>query len=234
VDILVGSSPCQSFSYAGLGKGLEDSDGLALLEFIINLLSKDNLYPIEFDLINMVDYDIPQKRQRLFILGSLKSINLRNLFPIPKLYRKQILQNVLMNVPDTKGATYLKIKEKLFQKIPEGGYWINLPLEDQKNYLGKMVNSRCGKKGILRCLSMSEPSAVLLCSPFQKQTERCHPFEERFLTIREYARIQTFRNDYQFYGSVASQDRQIGNAIPVLFSYQLGLHLSRELSLSDT
>lgn len=119
VDILVGGSPCQSFSYAGLGKGLKDSNGRALLEFIqiifflkpkifvlenvkgllshnqgktleyiVNLFSKENLYHIEFDLINMEDYGIPQKRQRLFILGSLKSINLTNLFPIPKLYPK--------------------------------------------------------------------------------------------------------------------------------------------------
>lgn len=265
VDILVGGSPCQSFSYAGLGKGLKDSNGRALLEFIqiifflkpkifvlenvkgllshnqgktleyiVNLFSKENLYHIEFDLINMEDYGIPQKRQRLFILGSLKSINLTNLFPIPKLYPKQVLRDVLMNVPDSKGARYSKVKEELFQKIPEGGCWINLLLEDQKNYLGKMFHSGGGKRGILRRLSMSEPSLTLLCSPSQKQTERCHPFEERPLTIREYARIQTFKDDYYFYGSLASQYRQIGNAIPVLFSYQLGIHLSSKLSFSDT
>jgi DNA (cytosine-5)-methyltransferase 1 len=97
-----------------------------------------------------------------------------------------------------------------------------------------MFHSGGGKRGILRRLSMSEPSLTLLCSPSQKQTERCHPFEERPLTIREYARIQTFKDDYYFYGSLASQYRQIGNAIPVLFSYQLGIHLSSKLSFSDT
>ena len=80
---------------------------------------------------------------------------------------------------------------------------------------------------------MSEPSLTLLCSPSQKQTERCHPLEERPLTIREYARIQTFPDDYHFCGSLTSQYRQIGNAIPVLFSFQLGLQLVKILSLDD-
>lgn len=134
-----------------------------------------------------------------------------------------------MNVTDS----YSKIKEKLFQKIPEGICWINLPLEDQKNDLGKMVNSEGRKRGIRRRLSMSEPFLTLLCSPFQKQTEWCQPFEERPLIVREYAPIQTFRNDYHFYGSITSQYHQIGNAIPVLFNYQLGLYLSRKLSFLD-
>ena len=264
VDVVVGGSPCQSFSYAGLGKGLLDSNGHALLEFIkiiflirpkifiienvkgllshdkgttlqhiINLLSKDQIYNIEFELINMFDYGIPQKRVRFFIVGSLKSAKFPKFFPLPKNYKKQGLRDVLTNVPISKGARYSIHKKKLFQKIPEGGCWVNLSVEEQKNYLGKSFFSEGGKRGILRRLSMSEPSLTLLCSPSQKQTERCHPSEERPLTIREYARIQTFKDDYHFYGSLTSQYRQIGNAIPVFFSFQLGLQLLKLLSFND-
>jgi DNA (cytosine-5)-methyltransferase 1 len=99
----------------------------------------------------------------------------------------------------------------------------------QKNYLGKSFYSRGGRRGILRRLSMDEPSLTLLCSPSQKQTERCHPLEDRPLTIREYARIQTFDDSYIFKGSVTSQYKQIGNAVPPKFSYKLGLHLRNKL-----
>ena len=74
-----------------------------------------------------------------------------------------------------------------------------------------------------RRLSWTEPSLTLTCNPAQKQTERCHPRETRPLTVREYARIQTFPDDWNFIGSVSSQYRQIGNAVPVNLGYHIGL-----------
>jgi DNA (cytosine-5)-methyltransferase 1 len=69
---------------------------------------------------------------------------------------------------------------------------------------------------------MEKPSLTLLCTPSQKQTERCHPLEDRPLTVREYARIQTFDDDYEFIGSVNSQYKQIGNAVPVELAKKMG------------
>ena len=79
-------------------KGLFSQDKSNTIQHIINLLSKDQIYNIEFELINMADYGIPQKRVRLFIIGSLKSANL------PKYYEKQVLSDVLMDVPVSEGA----------------------------------------------------------------------------------------------------------------------------------
>lgn len=67
-----------------------------------------------------------------------------------------------------------------------------------------------------------EPSLTLTCAPAQKQTERCHPTETRPLTIREYARIQTFPDEWEFVGSMSSQYKQIGNAVPVNLGYHIG------------
>lgn len=106
--------------------------------------------------------------------------------------------------------------------IPQGGCWIDLPKDKQKEYLGKSYKSGGGKRGILRRLSLTEPSLTILCSPTQKQTERCHPTKTRPLTIRETARIQTFSDKYEFVGSIASQYKQIGNAVPVKLAYKLG------------
>ena len=80
-----------------------------------------------------------------------------------------------------------------------------------------------------RRLSWEEPSLTLTCNPAQKQTERCHPKETRPLTIREYARIQTFPDDWQFIGSISSQYKQIGNAVPVNLGYHIGRSIIKML-----
>ena len=82
-------------------------------------------------------------------------------------------------------------------------------------------------------LSWDEPSLTLTCSPAQKQTERCHPEETRPLKIREYARVQTFPDEWEFFGSVASQYRQIGNAVPVNLAYHIGRALVTMLDVAD-
>jgi DNA (cytosine-5)-methyltransferase 1 len=109
--------------------------------------------------------------------------------------------------------------------IPEGGYWRDLPEKLQKSYMGASFYLGGGKTGMARRLSWNEPSLTLTCNPAQKQTERCHPSETRPLNVREYARIQSFPDSWKFCGSVASQYKQIGNAVPV----NLGFHIGRAL-----
>ena len=259
IDLLAGGVPCQSFSQAGLRKGLKDPRGDLMLKFgeminkiqpkiflienvkgllthdkgktivdVIKHINKDNLYDIKYELLNSVDYLVPQKRERVFIIGLWKKLNLKFEFPA-KNSKIILLKDVLHNVPQSDGAKYSQEKIKLFRQIPQGGCWVDLPKDIQKSYLGKSFNSGGGKRGILRRLSMNEPSLTLLCSPTQKQTERCHPSEERPLTIREYARIQTFPDNYDFSGSLSSQYKQIGNAVPVELARQLGLKLIETL-----
>jgi DNA (cytosine-5)-methyltransferase 1 len=255
VDLLTGGVPCQSFSHAGLRKGLEDPRGDLMLKFIdilnlikpklfmienvkgllthengetikkiINALNKNNLYNITYKCLDASKYDVPQKRERVFIVGVLKSINRSFEFPEESV-NKKVLKDVLVDVPISSGLKYNQEKQDLFKMIPQGGCWINLPENLQKEYLGNSYNSGGGKRGILHRLSMEKPSLTLLCTPSQKQTERCHPLEERPLTIREYARIQTFNDDYEFIGSINSQYKQIGNAVPV----ELAKHMGKSL-----
>ena len=73
-----------------------------------------------------------------------------------------------------------------------------------------------------RRLSWEEPSLTLTCNPSQKHTERCHPEETRPLSVREYARIQTFPDEWIFSGSTSSIYKQIGNAVPVNLGYHIG------------
>ena len=78
-----------------------------------------------------------------------------------------------------------------------------------------------------RRLSMDEPSLTLTCAPPQKQTERCHPIQTRPLTVREYARIQTFPDEWVFEGNLSNKYKQIGNAVPVNLAYAIGRSLIR-------
>ena len=259
VDLLTGGVPCQSFSHAGLRKGLDDPRGNLMMTFInildlikpkifmienvkgllthdkgntikeiINALNENNNYDISYKCLNANDYDVPQKRERVFIVGVLKSIN--NKFEFPKeISKKKILKDVLNNVPPSNGAKYNEEKINLFKMIPQGGCWVNLPEDLQKKYLGNSYYSGGGKRGILYRLSMEKPSLTLLCTPSQKQTERCHPLEERPLTMREYARIQTFDDDYEFIGSLTSQYKQIGNAVPVELAKHMGIQILKLL-----
>ena len=252
VDLLTGGVPCQSFSQAGLRKGLDDPRGDLMFKFIdilklvkpkvfmienvkgllthnkgetikeiIEMINVSNLYNINYKCLDASKYNVPQKRERVFIVGVLKTNN--NIFNFPEeCSTRKVLKDVLCDVPDSPGSKYPQEKINLFNMIPQGGCWVNLPEDIQKKYLGNSYNSGGGKRGILRRLSMNEPSLTLLCTPSQKQTERCHPLEERPLTIREYGRIQTFDDDYKFVGSVSSQYKQIGNAVPVELARQIG------------
>lgn len=255
VDLLTGGVPCQSFSQAGLRKGLDDPRGDLMIKFIeiVNLIkpkvfmienvkgllthdngntikkiiesiNKNNLYNISYKCLDSSKYNVPQKRERVFIVGILKTINKIFNFPEESI-NKKVLKDVLYNVPISQGLKYSDEKKKLFKMIKQGGCWVNLPEELQKEYLGNSYNSGGGKRGILYRLSMEKPSLTLLCTPSQKQTERCHPLEERPLTIREYARIQTFDDDYEFIGSINSQYKQIGNAVPVELAKYMGISI---------
>jgi DNA (cytosine-5)-methyltransferase 1 len=259
VDLMVGGVPCQSFSQAGLRKGLDDPRGDLMMQFIeivntlrpklfvienvkglithkkgetfrliFDKLTEHGLYDVSYKCLDASDYDVPQKRERVFIVGVLKQLNQVYSFP-KESNRKRVLRDVLYDVPPSNGLQYNQRKQELFRLIPQGGCWVNLPEDLQKEYLGNSYYSEGGKRGILYRLSMNKPSLTLLCTPSQKQTERCHPLEERPLTIREYARIQTFDDEYEFIGSVNSQYKQIGNAVPVELARHMGLSLKKIL-----
>lgn len=209
-------------------EGLLTHDKGKTIKKIIETLDKNNLYNITYKCLDASKYNVPQKRERVLIIGVLKTIEKPYEFPKENETVK-LLKDVLYNVPESEGAKYNEYKESLFKMIPQGGCWINLPENLQKEYLGKSYDSGGGKRGILYRLSMEKPSLTLLCTPSQKQTERCHPLFERPLTIREYARIQTFEDEYEFIGSMNSQYKRIGNAVPVELAKKIGESLIKIL-----
>ncbi|MBU1132033.1 DNA (cytosine-5-)-methyltransferase [Patescibacteria group bacterium] len=250
-DIVQGGFPCQAFSYAGNKMGFEDIRGTLFFEFarcvkevrpkiaigenVKGLLNHENGntlktmigvleelgYRVKYKVLRSQYLDVPQKRERLIIIGVRKDLDIPITFPKEKDYIVN-LKDALHQCPKSEGQKYPESKYKILKLIPPGGYWRDLPAKLQKEYMGASFYMGGGKTGMARRLSWEEPSLTLTCSPAQKQTERCHPEETRPLTVREYARIQTFPDIWKFAGSISQQYRQIGNAVPVNLGYHIG------------
>ena len=261
IDLISGGAPCQSFSYAGLRKGIEDARGtlfydyarfikyynpkIFLFENVRGIINHDNgntlntilkifrelNYSVRWELLKAVDYGVAQKRERVFIVGIRNDVyNELGDFSFPKpLEEKLVLKDVLKNVPESPGAKYPESKRKVLELVPPGGYWRDLPDEIAREYMGKSYFLGGGKTGMARRISWDEPSLTLTTSPAQKQTERCHPDETRPFTTREYARIQSFPDDFEFQGSMNNIYKQIGNAVPVNLAYHVGLSIKEYL-----
>ena len=251
VDVVAGGFPCQAFSYAGNGKGFDDTRGTLFFQFarcvrevepklaiaenvrglvrhdggktlatMLNVLDELGYY-VDYQLLRAQFLDVPQKRERVFIIGIRKDLETKFIYPREQDYTISLRQT-LQDCPISAGASYPYWKRQVMEHVPPGGYWRDLPIDLQKKYMKGSFNQPGGKTGMARRLSWNEPSLTLTCNPAQKHTERCHPNQTRPLTVREYARLQTFPDTWQFAGSVASQYRQIGNALPVNLAYHIG------------
>lgn len=187
-------------------------------------------YQIQKAVLNAWDYDTAQKRERLITIGIRQDLASAGTFRFPeKSSYKPVLRDVLVNVPDSPYTPYGEKKRKLFELVPPGGYWRDIDPALAKEYMKSCWYMGGGRTGILRRLSMDEPSLTVLTSPSQKQTERCHPLEARPFTIRENARIQGFPDEWAFCGNISSQYRQIGNAVPVMLAYHVASEIHKTL-----
>lgn len=251
VDVVEGGFPCQAFSYAGKKLGFDDTRGTLFHEFaraikeiqpkiaigenVRGLLSHDDGrtlktmvkvlqdlgYNVAYRILRSQYLDVPQKRERLIIMAARKDIASQLVFPRERDYTIS-LREAIGDRPKSDGQQYSEGKYEIMKRIPEGGYWRDLPDDLQREYMKASYFHGGGKTGMARRLSWDEPSLTLTCNPAQKQTERCHPEQTRPLNVREYARIQTFPDNWQFAGSTSAQYKQIGNAVPVNLGFYMG------------
>ncbi len=208
-------------------RGLVNHDKGRTLALMLKVFS-DIGYTVRWKILRALDYDVAQKRERIVLVGIrndlVEKYNVEYCFPQPFGY-ELTLKDILKDVPPSDGAKYPDSKRKVLDLVPPGGYWRDLPDEIAKEYMGKSYYSGGGRTGMARRLSWDEPSLTLTCSPAQKQTERCHPDETRPFTVREYARIQSFPDSWEFDCSTANAYKQIGNAVPVNMAKAIGLSI---------
>jgi DNA (cytosine-5)-methyltransferase 1 len=217
-------------------RGLLSHEKGKTLKGMISILDEIGYKVVPVEVLKAINYRVPQKRERLILVGVRKDIEIKYEYP-KKHNRIYNLKDALKkgdlfdkDVPKAEGAKYPDYKKKVLDLVPPKGYWRDLPLELQKEYMGGSFYLGGGKTGMARRIGWDEPSLTLTCSPAQKQTERCHPDETRPFTVREYARIQTFPDNWEFVGSVAQQYKQIGNAVPVNLGQEIGYSIIKFLN----
>lgn len=200
----------------------------SVLYFLKNEFKKYG-YTTSFALFNAANYGVPQKRERMILFGNRGEERIP--LPLPTHSENgeiintkpwKTLRDALNGLPTPSEDEYLPLRKnhlKYLKLLNQGQNWRDLPEDMAKEAMGKSYFLGGGKTGFYRRLHWDEPSPTLVTSPTMPATLLCHPTELRPLSIREYARIQEFPDNWIFSGSITEIYKQIGNAVPVGLGY---------------
>ena len=188
-------------------------------------------YKTIYGLLDAVNYGVPQFRERFVLIGSRDNENI--FLPVPthfhmhqnKEYQWQTVRSAIEDLEGENGecASFSRERLMFLKMVPEGGNWKDLPKDIIPIAMGGAYKSGGGKVGFYRRLSYDQPSPTVVTSPVQKATMMCHPTQDRPLSVKEYARIQQFPDNWIFTGTTASKYRQIGNAVPIGLAEAIGM-----------
>jgi len=195
---------------------------------------RDQGYYVVFGLLNSADFGVPQKRWRVFFLGSRDGEEIA--LPKPTHAAPSIaaeldlvpwvtLRQSIKDVESTRWKTFSKDRLKLLKKLSSGQNWRDLPEQFHREALGAALDSWGGRSGFCRRLEWDEPSPTLTTAPDGRATTLCHPTEDRPLSVEEYEVLQQFPSWWKLYGSLNQQYTQIGNAVPLGFGEAIGRSL---------
>lgn len=260
---IIGGPPCQSWSEAGSRRGIDDDRGQLFHEYIRVLKDKTPLfflaenvsgilhtkhkeafnnilmefeyagYQISYELLNAHDYEVPQDRLRVIIVGFHKSLNKKFIFPNGA-SRKINLSNVIYDLKESAIPAIEKNKSNEKLTIPNHEY--------MTGDFSSMFMSRN------RVRSWNEPSFTIQASgrhaPIHPQAPKMQKIEAnkfifvedkktlyRRLSVRECARIQTFPDNFIFkYKSVNDGYKMVGNAVPATMSYHIAKAIYDQIS----
>lgn len=197
----------------------------SLLETLIDDFNELG-YSVKVFVVNSANYGAPQVRERVLIIGNRLGQEMN--FPEPSHSNKpsdnlpnfKTLGDVIGpksgfidNYPEIMDFSPRKLK--YLAMVPEGGNWRSLPIEIQKESMGKSWYLKGGRSAYWRKLSFDFPSPTLVTMPNHAGTSMCHPSELRAISVGEAAAIQEFPINWEFEGTTSEKFKQIGNAVPV-------------------
>lgn len=203
------------------------------LSFIVSGLEAYG-YTVTFNLYNTANFGVPQIRERLVLLAARGAREIPDLVPTHSeggrngLLPWVTFREAVEGLPD-EPCDYVAFPERrlrFYRLLRAGQNWRDLPEDTQEEAMGQAYYSGGGKTGFYRRLAWDKPSPTLVTRPNMPATDLGHPSEDRPLSIQEYARIQTFSDDFRVEGRLLDRYRQLGNAVPVRFGEAIGRHLT--------
>ena len=205
------------------------------------LMLKKEGYEWDEKVLYAKDYGVPQNRRRYVLIASrlFKPVipvathgNKPELLPyctvrqaIAK-YPAIVAGEVHITVPNHRCANLSKLLLQRIKATPHnGGSRTDWP----DNLVLKCHKSFNGHTDVYGRMKWDEPSPTLTVKCFSLSNGRFgHPEQDRAISLREAAALQTFRDDYVFYGNVQEVGKQIGNAVPVLLAKVMGSYVLEE------
>lgn len=213
---------------------LEEERKGSFLRWLIAELN-DRGYTVTWGLAEAADYGVPQMRQRAIIIG------VRGAKPcfLPPAQFGQVgqpafrtLREAVEELGEIGPVQPLSARKRaVYDLVPPGGNWRDLPEHLQRATMGKAHEAEGGKSGWWRRLAWDAPTPTILGMPDHSSTALIHPEESRCLSVNECAAAQSFPVGTEFAGTPRSQYQQIGNAVPPLLGRALGDHLLRFMHL---
>lgn len=219
---------------------LETANGVFMQAVVDGLKRLD--YGVDSELLNAADFGVPQRRARVFVVarwggrpGMLQSpqgqpcVTVKDaIFDLPELengaafqslpyradepsrYARQMRGNLKATTCHLVTRNAQHVVER-YKHIPQGGNWKDIPPALMANYT---ETEKC-HTGIYHRLREDAPSIVI--GNYRKNMI-IHPRQNRGLSVREAARIQSFPDSFDFRGSIGFQQQQVGNAVPPLLA----------------
>ena len=241
-DVIIGGPPCQSWSAAGAGKGKEDSRGQLFYDYIRiieakkpkafvaenvkGIISKRHIESFNeivdlfdkagYKLLNAKNYGVPQDRERVFIVGTLKELNLEYNFPKETHTEGNYitLREAIGDLEENPGELYEGSFSSMFMSRNRKRNWDEVGFTVQAS--GRQAQ-----------IHPSSPDMLVVGKDkrvFDPESDKAI----RRMSVRECARIQTFPDDFEFLSTIDENYKMIGNAVPV----NLAMEVAKQLKLS--
>lgn len=255
IDVIIGGPPCQGFSMAGnIGrKFIDDSRNQLFREFariveivqpsyfvmenvarlfthnkgetkkeIIELFKKMN-YNVDCKVVNTADFGIPQVRNRVLFIGNRISNTI--VFPTKTIDKPISIKQAIDKLPKLKSGEKSKIPNHISMKHSEQMLEKMKYVSDggNRNEIPELIRPKSGDVRKYIRYKSTEP-AVCVTGDMRKIF---HYSQNRALTVRELATLQTFPLDFVFKGSTISQQQQVGNSVPPILAKEIALTIKK-------
>ena len=261
VDIVVGGPPCQGFSMAGnIGRTFVDDPRNQLFKEFARIVSlikpkifvMENVarlythnkgktkkeiiktfkhlgYSVKCKILCSADYGVPQIRNRCIFIGNI--LDIKNKFPLKTVKKYKTIKEAINNLPKIESGEKSKVPnheamnhtKKMLNKmnyISDGG--------DRKQIPSKIRP----KSGDIRKYIKYDSSKPSICITGDMR-KVFHYNQNRALTVRELARIQSFPDSFVFKGNKISQQQQVGNAVPPLMAEAIAKEIKKMLDKNE-